>query len=184
MADQQRVLELFLIKVEELSNCSLVKSGQRVKFSIKFKKEEGGTIQTSLPDEDSLRSFLMVFRNFYAQKEITNFNKVCKLLIDSLEDNSIKELVKNTRAVYQEILKMSPINLVKNGKSYSPEEIVNFWLYGFYLHTEDEKRKEIENWNIGIGFTKTQFISTIFDLSNCIFWLGNVVKKFVDGKIK
>lgn len=185
MINQQdkRTLELFITKVNELVNCKLLQTTHKMKFSLNVVGNQGKAT-TTLPDEDSLRSFLLIFRNFYSPRERINFLKICDILIDSIQEVSVRDRIEKIREVYKQTLDRSPVHLVENDKSVSPNEIVRRWLYGFYHHTEDAKRKKIEAWGFAAGLTKTQFISTVFVLSKCVIWLGNMVKDFTDGKIK
>lgn len=184
MTDQdKRTLELFITKVDELVGCKLLQSKHQISFSFNVVRKQGKAT-TTLPDEESLRSFLLVFRNFYSPRENINFFKVCDLLIASIQDVSIKTKLGEVRDLYQQILDKSPLSFVENGQGVSPNEIVKRWLYGFYHHTDDTKRKKIEAWGFVAGLTKTQFITTVFDLAKCIVWLDTRAKDFINGKIK
>lgn len=184
MTDQnKRTLELFVTKVNELFGCKLLQSKHQISFSFNVVGKQGKAI-TTLPDEESLRSFLLVFRNFYSPRERIYFFKVCDILIASIQEVSMKDKVEDVHELYKQILDRSPLGFVENGRSVSPNEIVKRWLYGYYHHTDDTKRGKIEAWGFVAGLTKTQFVTTVFDLTKCVVWLGNIAKDFMSGKIK
>jgi len=122
MTDQnKRTLELFVTKVNELFGCKLLQSKHQISFSFNVVGKQGRAI-TTLPNEESLRSFLLIFRNFYSPKENINFFKVCNLLTASIQDISIKKRVGEVRDLYQQILDKSPLSFVENSQSVSPNE--------------------------------------------------------------
>lgn len=181
-SQDKRILELFIAKVEELRSCRLVQTSHQISFTLNVKGKEGKTT-TTLPDEESLRSFLLVFRNFYSPSETISFRRVCDILSGLIQDRHIKENINKTRDVYEDTLRRSPLSLIENDQAVSPEEVLRRWMYGYYHHTDNSKRKEIEAWGFAVGLTKMQFISTIFDLSRCVVWLENVARRYVAGEI-
>ncbi len=156
----KRILELFIAKVEELRSCRLVQTGHKISFTLNIKGKEGKAT-TTLPDEESLRSFLLVFRNFYSPGESINFRSVCDILLRSIQDPKVKESIAKTRDIYEEVLNKSPLSFVENEQAVSPEEILRRWMYGYYHHTDDKKRKKIEAWDFAAGLTKTQFVTRV-----------------------
>lgn len=179
----KKKLDLFIKKVDELLNCKLSKTKSKVSFSLHFAEGKGEAV-TKLPDEESLRSFLLVFRNFYSPREEINFFKVCDILENAIKDAKLVGNIKKTREIYQEILDKSPCVLVEGDKTVTPHEIIRRWMYGFYHHTNEKKRAKIKAWGFASGLTKTQFVLTVFGLSKCIVWLGNVARNFSKGKIR
>ncbi|MCL4339157.1 hypothetical protein M1271_05705 [Patescibacteria group bacterium] len=180
--EDKKTIELFLTKIEELLSCSLLKSKHQISFKLNITGNTG-LATTTTPDEEQLRSFLLVFRNFYSPREKINFPKISEILERYITNTQIKDNIRKTREVYQNTLDRSPMSLIENEIAVPPKEILRRWMYGFYHHTDEEKRQKIEAWGFAVGLTKTQFISTLFDLTRCIVWLGNVAKQYIEGKI-
>lgn len=179
----KKILDLFIEKVDELLSCKLLKTKRKISFSLQF-AEGQGKATTRLPDEESLRSFLLVFRNFYSPREKISFLKVCDILENAITDVKVVGSIRKTREIYQDVLDKSPLSLVEGNKSVTPHEIMRRWMYGFYHHTDNKKRAKIKAWGFAVGLTKMQFVSTVFNLSKCVIWLGNVARNFSEGKIK
>lgn len=178
-----RTLELFIAKVEELLTCRLLHQKQTISFSLRM-KDGSGTAITTTPDEDQLRAFLLVFRNFYAPNEKINFLKICDILEHTIKDVRLKRNIIRVREVYREILNRSPLTLVENSSTISPEILIRRWIYGYYHHTDELKRQEIEVWGFAKGLTKVEFISELLNLSKCIIWTGKVTKQYLKEKVK
>lgn len=181
--EDKKTLYLFLAKVKELKNCRLLQTKHLISYQLNIKGQIGRATTTT-PDEELLRSFLLVFRNFYSPGEKINYFKVSDILERLITDTQIKEIIIKTQEVYQSTLDRSPVSLVENDIAISPEEILRRWMYGFYHHTDEIKRQKIEAWGFAVGITKMQFISTLYDLTKCIVWLGNIAKQYFEGKIK
>jgi hypothetical protein len=179
----KKILNLFVEKAEELKGCDLLKANHKLSFSIKVSGSQG-VAKTSLPNEEQLRSFLLILRNFYSPREDIHFPKVCQILIDNLEDEDTKRRVSEVAAVYERILARSPISFVEENTPLTPNELLRRWLYGFYHHTDRKKRKNVEKWGFVAGLTKMQFVSTVFDLAKCVIWLSHVASGYVSGKVK
>lgn len=179
----KKFLNLFIEKVEELKGCDLLQASHKLSFSVNISGNQG-TTTTSLPREEHLRSFLLVFRNFYSPNEEIQFPKVCRVLINNLEDEDIKRKVSEVETVYRQILARSPISFIENDTPLAPNEILRRWLYGYYHHTDREKREKVEKWGFVAGLTKMQFVSTVFDLARCVIWLSHVTSDYISGKVK
>lgn len=181
--EDKKTLSLFIEKVEELKGCDLLQSSHKLSFSVNVSGNQG-VAKTSLPREEQLRSFLLIFRNFYSPRERIQFPKVCRILIDNLEDEDMKKKVGDIQTVYDQTLARSPVLLVEDDTPIAPSEVLRRWLYGYYHHTDAEKREKVEAWGFAAGLTKMQFVSTVIDLAKCVIWLSYKASDFVSGKIK
>jgi len=179
----KKILNLFIEKVEELKGCDLLQASHKLSFSINISGNQGAAT-TSLPSEEQLRSFLLVFRNFYSPNEEIHFPKVCRILINNLENEEGKRKVSEVETVYGQILAMSPVSFIEDDTPLTPNEILRRWFYGYYHHTDREKREKVEKWGFVAGLTKMQFVSTVFDLARCVIWLNHVTSDYVSGKVK
>lgn len=179
MTDEDRkTLSLFIEKAGELKGCDLVQLSHKLSFSINVSGNHG-VAKTCLPREEQLRSFLLIFRNFYSPRERIQFPKICRILIDNLENEDVKKKVGDVQVVYDQTLARSPLLLVDNDIPITPEEVLRWWLYGYYHHTDGEKREKVERWGFVAGLTKMQFVSTVFDLAKCVIWLDREVKNYL-----
>lgn len=179
----KKTLSLFIEKAKELQSCDLLQSNHKISFSLNVSGNQG-VAKTSLPREEQLRSFLLIFRNFYSPSERIQFSKVCRILIDNLENDDMKRKISEVQTVYDQTLTGSPLSLVENDAPVAPNEVLRRWLYGHYHHTDVEKREKIDAWGFAVGLTKMQFVSTVFDLAKCVVWLNRVASDYITGKIK
>jgi len=96
---------------------------------------------TSKPDEELLRSFLLDVRKLYLEKEPTSFKKMFPVFMRYTSPDEKIELQK-CQSDYEEILTMSfPAGIpVKESKTI--KNIIDDWFYGHYFHEKDQKKKD------------------------------------------
>lgn len=99
------------------------------------------------------------------QEEDTNFYKVLNVLGKRAKSQGSKDYLKQLRGLVKEALERNEVNLVlvtgQEKVTLPPERVLKDWLYGYYWHSDEEKRASLEAWKAWPVFHKYVFLSTI-----------------------
>jgi len=176
-------LDLFLRRFEQLERTRFYSNPELKNIQYKIKKGEivdkGFQIrfETKVPDEETIKSFLLSFRVFYMEGEHTNFYSICNLLYKKILDKKVRNDLVTIRSNYTKALNTSFISINFLGKSYLPKDIVDLWFNAEYFHTDIEKVKELDKIVISPG--KSLFfyllIDAVITLTNQISMLKEII---------
>lgn len=175
-------LNLFLRRFEQLERtrfCSNPKP-KNIQYKIKGEKVDKGfqtRFEIKVPDEETIKSFLLSFRVFYMEGEHTNFYSIYNLLYKKILDKKVRNDLATIRSNYTKALNTSFISINFLGKSYLPKDIVDLWFNAEYFHTDIEKVKELDKIVISPG--KSLFfyllIDAVITLTNQISILKEII---------
>lgn len=175
-------LDLFLRRFEQLERTRFYSNPKLKNIQYKIKGEKvDKSFQTrfeiKVPDEETIKSFLLSFRVFYMEGEHTNFYSICNLLYKKILDKKVRDDLVTIRSNYTKALNTSFIGINFLGKSYSPKDIVDLWFNAEYFHTDIEKVKELDKIVISPG--KSLFfyllIDAVITLTNQISMLKEII---------
>lgn len=174
----KKCLRLFLEKVTEMNKTSFVRNLLKISTTFNFNQGKGLEISSQLPDEETLKSFLLTFRHFYLNNSQINFGKICNLLYQKIDNDEIKDNIAKAREVYNKLLNASPIGFKFNNEELTPKKIIDLWLNAEYFHTNGVKREVLKQINATVGpFFQFLFISPLYDLVGIINYLANFIRK-------
>jgi len=175
-------LDLFLRRFEQLERTRFYSNPKlkNIQYKIKGEKVDKGfqtRFEIKVPDEETIKSFLLSFRVFYMEGEHTNFYSICNLLYKKILDKKARNDLVTIRSNYTKALNTSFIGINFLGKSYSPKDIVDLWFNAEYFHTDIEKVKELDKIVISPG--KSLFfyllIDAVITLTNQISMLKEII---------
>jgi len=175
-------LDLFLRRFEQLERTRFYSNPKlkNIQYKIKGEKVDKGfqtRCEIKVPDEETIKSFLLSFRVFYMEGEHTNFYSICNLLYKKILDKKVRNDMVTIRSNYTKALNTSFIGINFLGKSYSPKDIVDLWFNAEYFHTDIEKVKELDKIVISPG--KSLFfyllIDAVITLTNQISMLKEII---------
>lgn len=175
-------LDLFLRRFEQLERTRFYSNPKlkNIQYKIKGEKVDKGfqtRFEIKVPDEETIKSFLLSFRVFYMEGEHTNFYSICNLLYKKILDKKVRNDMVTIRSNYSKVLNTSFIGINFLGKSYSPKDIVDLWFNAEYFHTDIEKVKELDKIVISPG--KSLFfyllIDAVITLTNQISMLKEII---------
>ena len=175
-------LDLFLRRFEQLERTRFYSNPKlkNIQYKIKGEKVDKGfqtRFEIKVPDEETIKSFLLSFRVFYMEGEHTNFYSICNLLYKKILDKKVRNDLVTIRSNYTKALNTSFIDINFLGKSYSPKDIVDLWFNAEYFHTDIEKVKELDKIVISPG--KSLFfyllIDAVITLTNQISILKEII---------
>jgi hypothetical protein len=175
-------LDLFLRRFEQLERTRFYSNPKlkNIQYKIKGEKVDKGfqtRFEIKVPDEETIKSFLLSFRVFYMEGEHINFYSICNLLYKKILDKKVRNDMVTIRSNYTKALNTSFIGINFLGKSYSPKDIVDLWFNAEYFHTDIEKVKELDKIVISPGKSLFFFllIDAVITLTNQISMLKEII---------
>lgn len=171
-------LNLFVDRVNELRALRLVRAGMPSQYTVTIDGlSQKATYQATEPDEEDLRSFLLLFRQFISSREPVFIHRIIGDCVRFLNDDRRKEQVKIAQEHWKSIFReMDDIQIVVNDKDLSPEYVLDLWINGHYFHNDPDKAQEIRRLvQDPIPVARMQFISVLPSLTNAILYVAEVV---------
>jgi hypothetical protein len=153
-------------------------SNMKVHFD--FEKKEL-KFETKWPEENDLRSFLLAFRYFIADKEDVFLSHIFNLCHQQLTDNKLKEYLAGARKIWKKAHDTVGFNIVYQGKRQTPEQITKLWLSGAYFHKDEDKRSILKELPYPqMMFYRYQFLSFLIEATRVIFYVDRIVEKVLN----
>ena len=171
-------LDLFVFRSAEILNRRVVRSkGLEVNLHLSFDRSTGMRLDSREPDEEDLRSFLMDFRMFISKREPVYLPCIRSLVEQGLDSSSPLLLdLRKSEEVWKRQYQIGMLGLNLNGKQYSPENVLDLWINGYYFHNDKHKRMVLESL-LGPGqvLTRQGLLNVTLDGLYYIAYLRNVV---------
>jgi hypothetical protein len=173
-------IALFVKRVSELRSRRLFKQGGGLGGSLNLNREVSGPpyvlLEVRLPDEEDLRSFLLVFRQFVLQTEPVFINKIYNICYQTLEPSSelrerLAEWYRNWKQTGREIT----VGMQFKGQTISPEELADLWINGYYFHNDADKYDQLENLFDNLAPAKVNFLTFLINATREIDHLGHLI---------
>jgi hypothetical protein len=181
-------LELFVHRVRMLSERRLVREGMQSRFNLKFDNASRQLrYKLTQPDEEDLRSFMLDFRFFVAQKDPVYIYKVFKACSDYLDSSFYREQLEKAKAEWKRAyVQMGAFGLVVDGRKLAGQDVLDLYINGHYFHNDVDKAAELRRLNGGlVPMTRFQFLAVLPDLVNVVFYVGEVVQTgLAEGLLK
>ena len=170
-------LELFERRASELGNLRFVQSGLQSKFNIAWDVESGFLRYRSVePDEEDLRSFILLFRHFISRSEPVFIDLLFNDCFRFLTDNELRKRVEQARDVWRREIKTGVMGIVVDGVDLTPEYVLDLWINGEYFHNDPDKASELRNLLAQpLPLARMQFLSALPVLTRIILYMGRVV---------
>lgn len=170
-------LKLFKRRADELGNLRLVRSEAKMHFRISWDAESKLLRhQITEPDEEDLRSFLMLFRRFISESEQVYINRVFNDCLRFLSDDVLKEEIQKAKEAWQTGMHLGLVRMYVDETNLAPEYVLDLWINGYYFHDDVEKLAELERLlRQPLCLVRMQFLSILPNLTFIILYLGQVV---------
>ena len=144
-AEQLEFMRRFHERIEYIRNSRIIRTDSlNGSIHMDFKR---GSIESDFPDDDDLRSLLVLIRPCLLQEEPTFFVKILNILkMNSADDNTFLYFKRVLQSYYESLKDERGLKLNIGKKLYNDEQLFDLWIHGFLFHEKDEdKRKELEN---------------------------------------
>ncbi len=175
ITDLERINK-FINIVEKLKNSQFIKTTKNIKFELNVEIGENIKQQISGYDEDQFRSMLMDLRKLLMVKDGVKLDEICDLIVKNTNKQDVIKNVTDCKRVFKELMDNPPINIIKDGESFSSEDIIKLWLYGHYVHEDDDKTKRLNNMGLSAMFIKYNFTTAITKLLDLSIIISNNAK--------
>lgn len=175
--DKREQLGLFVYRANELYETRLLQSQTRYSLSLKGDNVQRLQFASTTPDDKSLRSFLVVFRHFISKDEPVYLFKIYNVCLERLSSDEIKGYLVNARTRWQSELKAGGFALNYNGHEYSPEEILDLWINGYFFHNDHEKFSLLRNLQpLESALFRHKFVGHLLEGTRNVLYVAQTVK--------
>lgn len=138
---EKEILERYIKLIDEIEKESFWRFNKEnlIGTSMKFDDDLNVTYDKTFPSNESLKSFLLFFRQFFQQNDSMNIKKIHDAIVVLNGKTPIPEVTEAYR-LYNRVLK----------DPYGPEiptieELIRIYLYGYYAHSDKDYVKKYED---------------------------------------
>ncbi len=170
--DRKR-LEKFILIADRIFNSRFIKETRSIKMQINI--EIGKPVEQKIEglDEDLMRSALIDIRKLLLPKDGIKFTDICNLIIKTTADKKNEEETNGWLRLYDGLMNnIPPVHIVTGQKLHKNDKVIENWLYGYYLHDDEAKTKELESMGFLLATHKYIFVSTILTLARFAYGLS------------
>jgi hypothetical protein len=178
-------LQKFHETVQELKSTSLMKKGfsSRMKIHVDSSKKPDTSYEVEWPEDDDLRSFILIFRHFIKQEDVF-LNSIFNLCHQKLTDDKMRDELAWARERWRETQKTIGINMTYRGEKQTPEHITKLWLNGIYFHQNEEKRSRLKGLSYDMMmFFKYQFLTYLVGATQIIFYADTIIERALNENL-
>lgn len=137
-------LRLFHEKVTEINESRIIKTNS-LKGEVYIELNPDGIKKdANLPDEDDLRSLLLLISPLVRTNERTHYNNIISILANNAKNEDTRSYFKLLQERYSASLN-SGLRYGANGKEYSDVDIFKLLINGRYFHCDDNKRDKLKD---------------------------------------
>jgi hypothetical protein len=184
LAPRER-LSLFRKRASEMEDLRLIRSGMKMQFRLTFDSDSRTLhYEANEPDEEDIRSFLLLFRRFISQSEPIFINRIFDDCLRLLSDDVLKSEVKMARDSWKKRTSSGPVKMLCDGNPISPEYMLDLWINGHYFHDDAKKASELEGLLSRPGSpARMQFLVDLSALASLILSTADVVTQALDENL-
>jgi hypothetical protein len=179
-------LKLYVERVDELLQCRFARQGMKSQYQIEWDSESQTMKYTANePDEDDLRSFLLLFRHFLSDREPVFVGRIFNDCFRFLNNDHLKGELQKAKDDWKRLLyRAGGMEMIVDEKRLSGEYVLDLWINGHYFHNDTEKRKELSRL-LGdiLPLVRVKFLSSLPYLTNVIIFLAQVVNKGLEDSL-
>jgi hypothetical protein len=177
-----KVIRDFLDRVEKMENSAFLEylnKQKKVFTNFNWNVERGFEFKTNTPNTDQIASYLLYFRQVYAQKERTNLNKICNLVEkNSLITGKGLKNIREFRDIFNKTLKQEvgfKMVLNKETIANTVEELFDLFINGEFFHSDEKYIDFIKQAKMTPMYPLLWqlFMTSLVDISKPIFGIRN-----------
>lgn len=172
-ANEWKALKAFCKRAEQLANTKLVSGGaSSIKGRMRYNKDKGFWFEaSSLPPEEQIAEFLMVFRFFYLKKEQTQFLKILAILGKHAAHDEVRQALKMMKAKWNQALFGNSLQIKLNDKQITASILMDLWFNAHYFHSDESKEIELEKLKdfFTTDFAKFMLMDSAYESAKLIF---------------
>ena len=170
-------LRLFGERVKEMRELPYVKQGTPCKFHVGA-DSSAGTIEyeKQQPEEENLRSFLLLFRHFISKSEPVFIRRVFNDCYRCLTDEFLKTQLAKARDDWDRRMDSGPFTMSVRGEEFSPEYALDLWINGHYFHNDPDKAEALAELGMdSLDLAYLQLTTSLPGLTLIVAYIGMLV---------
>jgi hypothetical protein len=182
-------LDLFAREAESLGNARLIED--KFEFGVTIEKNPfGSRVEEYGMDDEQLRAFLSKLRPFLSSDEPIFLYSIYNIAEKLVLHDKAREYIIKSRNEWKEQRKNPFVRFIFDKKRINNENIVDWWMNGFYFHHDREKKMNIERMPDAVrALTKFDFLSSVITAAGHVLWVGGnlrfaLTKGFVGHRIQ
>jgi hypothetical protein len=174
-SDVERI-QLFLDLADQLEQTKFVREGGEVGLKFDWRKDQPAMFTLKEPDEETLRSFLMLLRKFLAEESDAYLFRIYSICDRRLRNEDIGQEVRRARAALNDRLEAKGgMALEYDGRPVTPKETIRLFFNGIYFHDDEEKRAELHSlWPAPIP--RMQFLDIVVEAAKHALFLAHTIR--------
>lgn len=170
-------LNLFVARADQLADHRLIRDALNTGFSLNWKRESGLFWESREPDEDLLRSGLMLVRQFISPREPIFIDHVHNECERYLRSDDLKTRLRGARKSWGTSQTSGWLNITIGGQKASPAFIADLLINGHYSHADLDKQAALSKLQgMEDMLTRQQFLAFVADIVKQVLYLRDVIK--------
>ncbi len=170
-------LNFFVMRADELADHRLVRDALNTGFSLNWRHDSGLFWESREPDEDLLRSGLMLARQFISPGEPIFIDHIHNECERNLRSDDLKTRLRKARRAWATSQNTGWLNITIGGQKASPAFIAHLLINGRYFHADVEKHAALAQvQGLEAMLTRQQFLAFVADIVGQVLYLRNVIK--------
>ena len=174
------IFQLFEDKAKELYESKFSQSLSNSGLTVRWKKGKGFSNIRRGPDYESIKSFVITFRNFILDSDPISVHNVSKIYGKVNDSEPLKIEFAEGRDKFNEFLNKSSI-ITHNGKNLTHREIIHNYIYGDVIHLE--KHDEFKSL-ISLGpmkdVTFNEIVYILGTAGNFIYYSNSLNRRYLE----
>lgn len=170
------IFEMFLERADNMRQLSYFQKYTKRSVTIGV-DEKSMKIDEEIPTEESIVAVASLLRPFYLNDELVNYlsvNSKLRRICEKIGKDDWADILVTHREGYLKTLKYSPIGITFQGKTLSPKEILDLFLYGKYAHHHIEKHKQLKKLGDLLPVVRLLLMQIVDELYQSIYKTANV----------
>jgi hypothetical protein len=172
-------LWLFVRRADELRSARMLRNTPTVGFTLQFDQMKGTRVELRQPDEEELRSLLLTLRQFVSDTEPVFLYRIHNLCERHLTSDVLRGYLRQAREQWKRSMKESVggMQLVFNGRDWSPEFVADLYINGHYFHSDVDKAATLERLVPAERLlSRYQFLNFVLDTTTQVLYVSNVIR--------
>ena len=176
--NKKKLFKLFDEKSQELFKSSFSRNLSENEVTIGWNKDKGLTNLRKGPNYESIKNFVITFRNFTLDSDPISISNIAKMYNALPNGNDFKDRFQDVRKEFNNYLDALTI-IEYNGEKLSNRKLINTYIYGDVIHLE--KHDEFKRWISVEPMKDVIFSEIVYILGICgnfIYYFNNLNKEY------
>ena len=178
-----QMLRAFCDKSRRLVATKLVSGHESsIHGNIRYEQDKGLWFDAAIPPEEQIAEFLMAFRFFYLQKELTYFPNILKLIGRHASQPEVRQALKIFRKQWESSLFKEGMQISLNGKPITSSLLLDLWFNAHYFHSNNDKGTELQSLRetFSEDFAKYMLLDSVYGATKVVLKVYDGLRGIVD----